>query len=171
MSLPQNANNGSDDDGPVVRATNETNGIETSEIDTDATVAALDGARALVCERNTDAPYWRGQRLPATIDAPRKLVDDHSRVRVTFDRYDRSDIVPVGMVAEVLAGEVSLGVDQAGDRHVWYPIDNVVRVLDADGDVVREVDQDEFDGRDVRTWTKFVADRRGWARPAEGRDD
>ncbi|WP_323192429.1 hypothetical protein [Halostella sp. PRR32] len=168
MSLPQNANNGSGDDAPVARTTTEVNGIETREIDTDATVARLDGARAMVHERDADAPYWRGQRLPATIDAPRKLVDDHSRVRVTFDRYDRSDVVPVGMVAAVLDGERVLGVDQTGDRHIWDPVDNVVRVYDDAGEVDREVDQDE-PGKDVRTWTAYVADRRGWAR-TEGDD-
>ncbi|MFC6723506.1 hypothetical protein ACFQE1_03695 [Halobium palmae] len=153
------------DDTPVVRETRVVNGIESEEIDATATRRRLDGKRALVRVRD-DEEVTGGQAVPATVHVMAGMLDDRAVVMVDYDRHAGRDVVPLKWVEGLLTGTINLGVDVHGDRHLWEPRKNRVVVETATGGIAH-VEILEA-GTDVRTWTQFVAEDRGWTRPPEG---
>lgn len=105
-----------------------------------------------------------GQQLVATIVASADLLEDRL-VMSTFDRFPSTAPRSIGAVTQLLEDVQDLGRDCAGAKHLWSPTSNLLWVIDENGQVEIQIDLDEHEGKDVRIWTHFVADRRGWDSP------
>lgn len=117
------------------------------------------GSRALV--------RHDGQQLVATVGTPDDVLEE-ALILVTFDRHPAQAALPIGAVERELDrdGEL-LGTDQEGGTHVYQPAENTVEIWEdskiARAGADRTVDLDEYEDKDVRSWTHHVADKRGWA--------